>query len=432
MIDCDDTGPIDPHTAGDKGTALIELYRFARDCEFDVPRFRVLTADVLDRFYERTQWTARLVYPDLPAPDHVPAGVRDALIPFAEFAAREIEHCVRGLDTALMLRSSVVLPEDGTMSACGCNATRMADVAQAQALASGLLLPEVLAQFYKAFATWSLDPDLVWTRRRGAVVLMEAVPFRALGAACLSADAFVVEADGKFPYARQRYICDPDGEPRHPARHDVLSSHHLKALSRACWDLLRGRPPGEDLLEMEFGIGLDDRLHVVQERRFSHGVGRRPGAFHSVGNADGVLDDLRRAPRTRASLDRAVRGDDRIPILSREASDRIDCFAFAWAHAAAGIPLPARGLLVEDTGPIAYGAGFRNHLTRALMERHPDTFLGQLPSGWSAADQDADLVRTGKRVRLSSDGAVLQIDPAAPAGVIAEPVDAARSGQVPS
>lgn len=437
MIDCDEEGSIDRHAAGDKAAALIELYRFARDCEFDVPRFRVLTADALDRFYERTQWAPRLAYPDLPAPDHVPVGVREGLLPFATFAAREIEQCVRGFDTALMLRSSLVLPEGCTVSACGCNTTRMADRVQVRALADGPRVPELLAQFYKAFTTWSLDPAAVWSRRRGAVVLMEAVPFRALGAACLSGDTLAVEADGKYPYARQRYVCDPHGVPRHPVRHEVLGSRDLKGLSRACWDLLRDRPLDGDLVEVEFGIGLDDRLHVVQERRFAGGAGRRPGAFHSIAAADGVLSDLRRAPRTRDSLYQAVRGGDRVLVLSREAPDRFDCFAFAWAHAAAGGgPVPVRGLLVQDTGPIAYGAGFRNHLTRGLTERYPGLFLGQLPGDRPApGHHEASVPRPGERVRLSSDGALLKIEPEARVAVaVAEPADARvrSSGGQPS
>ena len=401
MIDCDERGPIDPRLAGHKAADLIALYRFSRDCEFDVPRFRVLTADLLHEYYRRRDWSPRLDYPVLPAPTHVPSRIREDLRPFAAFAAREIDQCVRGFDTALMLRSSLTLPEGGDGTACGCNASWMIDRQQAAALADGPLIPDLVSLFYKAYTTWSLDPAAAWTDRAGAVVVMDAVPFRCLGAVCLGAGMLSVEADGKYPYRRRRYLCDPDGEPTRAVPHDVLSPRDLKALARACWDVLRGRQPAEDLIEVEFGFGLDDRLYVVQERTFTAVAGRRPGAFHTVGAAAGGVRDVRGAARTPDALDRAA--EPRIVALRREAPDEFDCFAFAWACAED----PARksgvtAVLAEDTGRIAYGAGFRNHLTRSLMERDPDLFVGQIAT---AAD---DLPH---RARLHSDGSNLDITP---------------------
>lgn len=392
MIHCGESGTaVSPELVGHKASALIDLYHLARDCSFVVPEFCVLPAALLGEFHQLHGPAPRLSYPGFPSPGDVPEGTVDYFRPFTSFARDALDSCTARIPHPLILRTSLVLPpaaggrED---TGCGCNSTRLAEGAD---LTLSPLVPELLASFMKAYTTWSLDPMLQWSERTGGLIVMTAHPFKALGAAWMDGEQLVVEADGKYPPRRERYHCDPNGAATGAMTGRSLTEEDLKALALACQEI-RHWYDDQGLVEVEFGFGLDDsQLYLVQARCWA---GERSGPFHTIGRAQGRLRDLHDVARNTCSQ---LGQSDDVLVLPRESSAGLDCFTLVWSGTLTG------SLLIEDTGAIAHGAGFRNHLARRLMERHPELFIGQLPSGWRPGPD-------GAGARLYSDGTHLSVE----------------------
>jgi hypothetical protein len=293
----------------------------------------------------------------------------------------------------------------------GCNSTWWADRATIAEIHDSALLPGLFAAFYKAHTSWVLDPSLRWLRRVGGVVFMEAIDYRCLGAAFLHEDGLIVEVDGRSPTGRQRYLCDPKGVVSHPVEHEVLTERDVRLLATAASDVRTGLGH-TGVTEIEFGIGNDHRLWLVQTRQYAGpsreptGPAARTGIFHSVGTITGQIRDLRKAGRDRVTVDQvsAALAENAILLLQRESDRSFDLFALVWSLSTALAESGrTRALLVEDTGELLHGAGFRNHLMRALMENYPAVFAGQVAGGFPGVDAE--------RVRIRSDGSLLSIGP---------------------
>ncbi|MFF4505677.1 hypothetical protein [Streptomyces sp. NPDC001401] len=397
IVDCDTTGRADPALVGEKAAQLLDLYELSQCAGFRVPRFCVLPASVLRHFYRREEWTTRLDYEPLPQPHGIPPDVLARLLAFPAFARAPISACLARLERPAMLRTSLVRSAGDTGTGYGINATALLDADQASAFPYTPAVPELIAALYKAYTTWDSDDGHSWRNREAGIVFMEAVPFSCIGAAYVEADKLTVEVDVKRPPRRIQRVLDPHlvGDHR-----DVPGLVPYGKLLRACREIWKYRCGTTGVVEVEFGVGLDGELFVVQARELA---GSMAGAFHSVGEVTGRVLDLRQIPRGPDAA-REVLSDvhGQVLLVRRCARRTLDAFALAWLWKS-GTQRSNRpaAVVLEDPGNPGTGPGFRNHLAHAFMARRTVPFLAQV-----AHDQWPDGM---EEVMLRSDGSTLDV-----------------------
>jgi hypothetical protein len=399
-------GRVDAALVGEKAAQLLRLYELSLQCDFSVPKFCILPTTVLRDYYRNEGWDPLLDYPVLPHPRNVPRNILSGLLSFPTYAGEVIDACLGRLERPAMLRTSLVRPDGDIGTGYGTNATVLLDADQSAAVRHTRVIPRLLAELYKAYTTWDTWSSRPWAERQAAVIMMDAVPFSCLGAAYVQPDRVTVEIDRKLPLSREhRVLRRGTREPAvaHGAIGDsVLGSRKAERLMAACQNIWDARSGPTDLIEVEFGFGYEDELFVVQARELPD---CKAGAFHSVGEVSGPVCDLRTVPRDLESVrDALSRVEPRsVVVLPRTGSDAFDLFALAWIWRGARQPHLPAALVMEDPGSVVSEAGFRNHLARALMEKHSSLFLTQVRNGqWPVG---------ARHVSLLSDGSVLDVQP---------------------
>ncbi|HEV3365400.1 MAG TPA: hypothetical protein VG795_14925 [Acidimicrobiia bacterium] len=392
----------DDDAFGEKAAGLLRLRRLSAGL-FCVPRFRVMAPDPLRRYHDRFGPVPRVAVEPIPDMSATPPAVTSFFARFPRFAAHDIAAAsFETLRGPWVIRTSLLRGPSAGGSQCGINCTGLASRPEDLAVA----LPSLLAGLYRPYTDWCLRDRNGDRRRLASLVFMEAVPFDRLGALYIDGEDVHVEVESRGPRpAIERLI----GASGRRTRSRLLEPATLAALIDAARRLTAAMsPPGP--LEVEFLLDGAGGLFVIQARTLAPST----GVFHSRGDVEGWVVDLRGRPRSHeaaaavaSALSASVGGGDR-PVIVVGARDRreFDAFALAWQLVRGplrGLPPPGALLLVHpEASPFSSTGGFRNHLARALREMLPSTVVGQVEASWASGAARLHVVSDGARLTLTA------------------------------
>ncbi|GLY26208.1 hypothetical protein [Micromonospora sp. NBRC 101691] len=378
---------------GDKAAEMVELHRDVEHAGGDFPWFAVLGLPMLDDLFTThgvERGAAEL--PELPRALDVPAAARslDGLL-----TPRLDRVLVDRRGRPTVLRTSLQWP--GTVGHRPPGVDNTVVVPSWPPTGEG----GALARLYKAYTTFCLAVRglPVEAPRRAGLIIMDLLPdLRWQGTAYVHGGGLTVEL---APYGGGG---DPVGYGDAAAlrRAGPLGTAGADRLCGLLTDLAAALSPSPaQCVEFEFLIDTAGRPLVLQRRLLPDGA----GLFHSAGQYDGPVVDLRGVTRTTvAEVDvRLGHGSGRAVVVSLLDDVRLDSFTLAWRLRASAMPEPAALVLLARPGS---RSGMPTHLSWTLREVFPDTLVltvlateAHLPERITAGALRSDGIRATLRWR---------------------------------